>query len=273
MSDTFFGTFLLGSGAITTEQLQDAVLAQKQDRVLLGQIAVDQGMLTYDELQAVLTEQQMSGNRFGQIAREKGLLTEEQFRAILQVQSGNHLLLGEALVRKGYLSAADLNLRLREFDGINRAKEAEFSEQLSRHPRGPILHLCLDITRSYLGRLGYATKCGNLTYLLPEGEKAFPFFLEQSAGPEKQYLGIHLSRVGMRTMLGEEGGSMSLVEQHDEISQLLFNLNYIICEDLRKQGFAFKHGAVQSHPPDSGHHLCVRLSSFIDTLYITYSFD
>lgn len=272
MSDVFFGTFLLNKGAVTKEQLQEAVMAQKQDRILLGQLAVNQGMMSDAQLKDVLQVQQLSGKKFGQLAREKGLLTEDQFQTILALQAGNHVLLGEALVRKGFLSAAELSRNLHEFEQGNRQSEKAFVEELARHPRGPMLKICLDLTRNYLERLGYGTKCVALSDTLPDEAERFVFYLEQSARQERQYLGIHLSRTGMRMLLGEDGSRMTRMQQHDEVSQLLFNLNYIICDDFRKQGYIYKHGAVQSHTPATPYHLSVHLESFIDNLDISYSF-
>lgn len=272
MADAFFGSYLLGKGLISLEQLHAAVQAQKHDRLLLGQIAVNQGMITETQLQDILEKQHRSGLKFGQIAREQGLLSEEQFRMVLEIQASNHVLLGEALVRKGFLSPAILSRSLHDFEMQQRGNEQTFLETLSRHGRGSILKLCLDMTRSYLGRLGYATKCVCLSEVLPAESGTFAFYLEQTAGQDSHYLGIHLSRIGMRTLLGEEGEGMTLVHQHEEIAQLLFNLNYIICEDLRKQGLSYKHGAVQSHAPLCPHHLNVRLASFIDNLDVSYSF-
>ncbi len=273
MSDAFFGLFLLKHGVITTDQLQEAVLAQKQDRLLLGQIALNRGLLSESQLLDILAAQSRSGKKFGQIAREKGFLTESQFQEILEVQSSNHVLLGEALVRKGSVGAADLIHFVREFEKGIREKDAHFEQELARHPHGAILQLCLEITRNYLCRLGYATKSVGLTFELPVDSGRFSFYLEQLSGRSAQYLGIHLSNTGMNAILGEHYRDMPLVQQLEEISQVLFNLNYIICEELRRKGHPFKHGAIQTHAPATARHLNVRLVSFIDNLDLSYSYS
>lgn len=272
MADDFFGQYLVSKKVITGEQLQQAVMIQTQDRLLLGEIALKEGLLSNEQLQEILQEQRMSGQKFGQIARAKGYLDQQQFQNVLELQASNHVLLGEALVRLGVVGKGDLLLYLKDFAEQVQARETIFERELAGHPLSQVIQLCLRITQEYLNRMGYITKRSMLDFQLPE-PGVFSFFLEQTTPSGTNYLGLHLTALGAQTLLGEQGRDMGVARQHEEISQLLFNLNYIICQDLRKLGLGFKHGAIQCHAPVTRQHISMRLASFIDNLDISYSFN
>jgi hypothetical protein len=114
-----FGEFLLGQGLVKEDDLVSALDEQQQNKMPMGQMAVQKGFLGSKELFKVLTEQRKrarDANDFGRIALEMGMLNQEQVEALVEEQNTTNELLGNLLVSKGILPREKLVQTLRDYN-------------------------------------------------------------------------------------------------------------------------------------------------------------
>ena len=149
----FFGQFLLEKGAITREQLIDA-LEYQQSRVLkLGEIAVQQGYLTPEQVKFINEEQKRTDKLFGELAVELGYLTQEQLEKLITIQKNNHIFLGQILVDKGYISGQELSKYLEEFHKLQRPIENLKDLIPEQHEHFDAIQIILDMTIKLFRRM------------------------------------------------------------------------------------------------------------------------
>ncbi len=116
------GEFLLEKGLVKEEELVAALDDQQQNKMPMGQMAVQKGFLDSKSLFKVLTEQRKKlrdANDFGAIAVEMGLLNPKQIEELVESQSTTNELLGNLLVGKGILPREKLVEVLREYNSVN----------------------------------------------------------------------------------------------------------------------------------------------------------
>jgi len=100
-----FGLYLQKKGIISAEQLVDALEAQMNTLVPIGQIALEEGILSARDIFDVLRAQKDSPNeRFGDVAIEMGLMTRDHVMRLLMIQADRKRPLAEILVGQGALS-------------------------------------------------------------------------------------------------------------------------------------------------------------------------
>lgn len=104
----FFGAYLLSQGAITPEQLTDAIKALSDARIKLGTLAIHHGLMTAREVEEVCFLQTREDKKFGEIAVDRGYLTVAQVEELLETQTPDFLLLGQSLVDLNILDNASL---------------------------------------------------------------------------------------------------------------------------------------------------------------------
>lgn len=97
MINHLFGNYLVNTGKITQEQLEQVIAAQKKVRVKLGLIAVSEKLMTAEQADKVNNLQAIMDKRFGDIAVEKGYLTNEQVTRLLGLQGNAYLTFIQAL--------------------------------------------------------------------------------------------------------------------------------------------------------------------------------
>lgn len=112
-SNTFLGTFLVWRGAITFQQLLEALAHQRRSRPRLGELACQWGWLDARTLEAALGSRAPPG-RIAERAVRLGLLSAVQAKALLRHQQSLQRPLGQHLVRMGLLSAEELSGYLSE---------------------------------------------------------------------------------------------------------------------------------------------------------------
>ena len=114
-----FGEFLLSQELVQEEDLVAALDEQQQNKMPMGQMAVQKGFMDSKDLFRVLTEQRkrlQDNNDFGQIALEMGLLNERQVGELVESQSSANAKLGSILVEKGVLPQEKLIRVLRDYN-------------------------------------------------------------------------------------------------------------------------------------------------------------
>ena len=165
MEPKFFGQFLLEKGAITTEQLKDALEYQRQLTVKIGELAVNKGLISKKEAEFINLEQRRTDKLFGELAVELGFLTPEQLEKLIIIHQNNHIYLGQVLIEKGYLDKKQLTEFLDEFH--REQKPIENLENLipPKYSHSEELTTILDITVKLFRRMpNLILKLGKGTY-------------------------------------------------------------------------------------------------------------
>jgi hypothetical protein len=105
-TSSMIGQRLIEAGHITEQQLREALAAQGETGLLLGEVCMLKGWIDYSQLRECLPPMR---SRIGERLLSAGLITIEQlWKAILeQRQTGE--LLGEILVSNGYVKQAMLD--------------------------------------------------------------------------------------------------------------------------------------------------------------------
>ena len=147
----FFGQFLLERGALTGEQLLQAVEHQHSQHQKFGSYALRFGYLTLDEINGLHREQIYRPEKIGDLAIAKGFLTREQVAEILLRQKNDHLLLGEAIVKLGFMEREQLYLHLDEYHRLTLAEDLHMA--MDHFPEEPVLLKLCELFVGLLGRL------------------------------------------------------------------------------------------------------------------------
>jgi len=102
------GQFLYYSGMISWKDLIDAIVWQKKQRPLIGQIARDWNMLSWADIAKVLSTRR-PGERFGECSYRQGLINTFQQMALVGRQRRLQQPIGRHFISKGLFSDEDLN--------------------------------------------------------------------------------------------------------------------------------------------------------------------
>ncbi len=97
------GQFLYYSGIISWITLSKAIVWQRKQRPLIGQIARNWGMLSTDDIKEILTGRSYK-EYFGEYARRKGYITHFEFLALIGKQHKLQLPIGEYFIKQGIFS-------------------------------------------------------------------------------------------------------------------------------------------------------------------------
>uniref|UniRef100_A0A7C4EL19 Type II secretion system protein GspE N-terminal domain-containing protein n=1 Tax=Fundidesulfovibrio putealis TaxID=270496 RepID=A0A7C4EL19_9BACT len=100
----FFGDFLLRQGAVTPDQLRQALASQARSNRRMGDLCVEAGVMTPGQVEDVLDAQRGTDACFGQLAIARGYLRRKDLDALLFRQHVNQVHLGEALLTLGALT-------------------------------------------------------------------------------------------------------------------------------------------------------------------------
>lgn len=130
-----FGIHLVRTGAVSADQLIDALEDQLASRPQLGQLALQEGLLTMSQLFEVLSIQRMEEKPFGLIAVDKGFLSSSQLALLLMKQREMELKVTDLLVEYGAVSEEELTERHAQWKRENRRRETFAAGRLTT-PRG-----------------------------------------------------------------------------------------------------------------------------------------
>lgn len=104
MFDRIFANYLVESGKLSTQDLDNIFSIQDSKRVRLGVIAVSEKLMTIEQVEEVNQLQSILDKRFGDIAIEKGYLNSEQVGRLLVLQGNSYLAFVQSVVDGGYLT-------------------------------------------------------------------------------------------------------------------------------------------------------------------------
>lgn len=102
-----FGHYLYHRGLITYAQLINALVWQRQQRPVLGELAINLGWLKKEDTLQV-SQQRGPYARFGERAIRMGLLSPGQVKALILYQRTMQKKLGQYFVEKGILSSEEI---------------------------------------------------------------------------------------------------------------------------------------------------------------------
>lgn len=153
MAVKFFGQFLLERGAVTREQLLEAVAYQEAKNLKLGDYAVSKGYLTAEQLTRINDEQQRTDMRIGELAVLMGMITRPKLDELLMMQKNDHVMIGEAFVRKGLLTPDVVERELVAF----REDQRPYAHSVATAPEGSddAVVASADITMKMLQRVAH----------------------------------------------------------------------------------------------------------------------
>lgn len=112
-ASSLIGQRLIEAGFLTEEQLREALVAQGQTGLLLGEICLLKGWLTYEQLKECLPPLR---TRLGEKLLAHGYISMEQLWLALLEQRLSGARLGEILVDRGWIDKVTLD-RLRQKAG------------------------------------------------------------------------------------------------------------------------------------------------------------
>ncbi len=113
------GQFLYYSGCVSWKTYINAIIWQKQQRPLVGQIAVDWGILSPKDIQKILIGRDYR-EKFGEIAVRRGYLTPYKLMAILGKQRKLQCPMGDYFVRSGNLTLRKMETMVKKQHDHNR---------------------------------------------------------------------------------------------------------------------------------------------------------
>lgn len=158
MVEYILGNYLVDTGKITKEQLQQVLTSQDTVRVKLGLIAVEEGMMTMEQADEVNRMQSVMDQRFGDIAVIKGYLTEDQIGKLLKKQGSPYLMFIQALVDEQMVTMEEIDGLLNDFRRINGYSNSEL-EDIKSDDVDRILPLLLpEEAKKYLEVIGAAVR-------------------------------------------------------------------------------------------------------------------
>lgn len=274
----FLGQYLVGNGLISEDQLDEAIRLQKESSVLVGTIALKQGFLDEDQLNHLIKRQIEVDEQIGTLAIQEGFMREDQLEAVLSIQGENHVYLGESLVRMGAISNEALNEALRDFEIQIVAQEQHVREEIEHLPVARELLVILDVVLRYFYRLGHAVHIVGRSGATPDYVE-YLFCAEHIVKKQKmRYMGLGMPGLLVESMaqgarLGErfhEPGANAM----ENMSELTFNLNYLVCKAMKDAGLRVKHGSVfVGFPPRiSAQFICIDVETATSPMAITYSY-
>ena len=131
MFDQIFGNYLVSSGYLSSDDLNDVIESEKQVRVKLGLIAVTEKLMTKEQADEVNQLQAMMDKRFGDIAVEKGYLTDEQVGRLLKKQGNIYMLFVQTLIDKNLMTLDEIDMMLGRFQSMEGFSDSEMDDLVS----------------------------------------------------------------------------------------------------------------------------------------------
>lgn len=153
MAVKFFGQFLVGQGAVTSEALLHAIELQERTNLKLGEMALAMGYLTADDIERAHTAQQTKDLNFGDMLVALGILSTTQLQEVIARQKATHLYIGEALIKVGALTPAKLEACLADFKADQAPYVADRIELPAGLPQQALWETAVDMTYKMITRV------------------------------------------------------------------------------------------------------------------------
>ena len=244
MAMNFLGQFLLQRGAITEEQLADALEYRREHTRRTGDLALERGALTPRQVTCVLREQEKTDQPFGEIALQRGYLSEEALDDILFSQVVCCVYLGEALLERGHLSRERYDVLLGEYDQIESGRRMNVRYLYEDAPENKILAtLVVALDKAFTRFAGESAKVDKIGGELGEAQYNHSFLLQAALEEGSKILGrIYLSKNTARRLAEAfpETGSAGGGTKPFELKRFFRIVNRYFRSGLEQHGFSLK---------------------------------
>lgn len=131
MFNQIFGKYLVDSGRLTEEQLQDVIESEAEVRVKLGLIAVAEKLLTKEQADEINQLQTIMDKRFGDIAVMKGYLNEETVASLLKKQANVYMLFCQTLIDKEIMTLEEVDQALADYQTMEGFTHSDMDDLVS----------------------------------------------------------------------------------------------------------------------------------------------
>jgi hypothetical protein len=262
MSVQFFGEYLVHKQVITIDQLESAIRYQKQGNQQIGRLAVQCGYMSEEQVEKVIALQSRINDKFGQIAIQQNFLSRGQLEKLLTAQAENYIYLGEVISKMGIKDSQTINTHLNQYRRETNKHNIHFDMELNELPENEVLRHLVDSSVNYFFRLGVMVKKDALIQQeeLPKDSPMHSFFAKQMINRQDYFFGIiipdALLAYFVETILGDESRNLSVEEKNMLLDEVVYNLNYVICNELKKKGYNAKYGA-SGYMPKEGRQVAV----------------
>lgn len=115
MFDRMLGPYLVRTGLLTQEQLDEVYATQEETRAKLGVIAVGEKLMNMAQAEEVNAAQALEDKLFGDIAVEKGYLTAEQLARIIEMQGNAFHTFSQVIADKRFLTMDDIKRATKDY--------------------------------------------------------------------------------------------------------------------------------------------------------------
>ena len=158
MVEYILGNYLVGSGKISSEQLEVVVQQLDKIRVKLGLIAVAEGMMTLAQADEVNRLQSVMDKRFGDIAIEKGYLTDDQIGNLLKAQGNTYMSFVQSLVNEGFVKMEEIDTIFEGYREENGFTKSDMESLKSDEPERIVPLFLTAETMKYADVIGVAVR-------------------------------------------------------------------------------------------------------------------
>jgi len=128
-------SFLVEREAVGTQDLAEALVAQRRSRPPLGAVAQEAGDMSRDEVESVLLYQRLDrSRRFGEIALDLGYLSNHQLDRNLRIQRSRERSLLQVLIDMSVLPrdrAGELASLYTQFASDTEVRDIELSGEIT----------------------------------------------------------------------------------------------------------------------------------------------
>ena len=274
----FLGQYLVGNELITESQLHEAIHLQKENNVLIGNVALEEGIIDEEQLDYLIHRQLGVDERLGTLAVTEGFMTEEHLELVLSIQGKNHLFLGESLLRLGTISEECLGKAIKDFETQIISQENFVRERISHLPMAAELLITLGTTLRFFYRLGYAIRIIDIVENLPYGFQHLYFYCSEQHFKREgtRYVGLGMPHALVQSVVQEsiryDRFNASRADIMENMSQMIFNLNYLVCKEMKKSGIHVKHGIAFISMPssDCSGGVCIEMETVTNSMIFAY---
>ena len=248
MVEYILGNYLVGTGKISSEQLEVVVEQLDKIRVKLGLIAVAEGMMTLAQAEEVNRLQSVMDKRFGDIAVEKGYLTDDQIGNLLKAQGNTYMSFVQSLVNEGFVKMEEIDTIFDGYREENGFTKSDMETLKSDEPERIVplfltpetmqysdivgvavrtIIRCVD-RHMYIGKASIKENCEikNATLQEVQGEGGYV------AGFEEQYGGL----LKMASIFGQEDFKDMNIDALDAAGEFLNCVNGLYASALSMNG-------------------------------------
>ena len=248
MVEYILGNYLVGSGKISSEQLETVVQQLDKIRVKLGLIAVAEGMMTLAQADEVNRLQSVMDKRFGDIAMEKGYLTDDQIGNLLKAQGNTYMSFVQSLVNEGFVKMEEIDTIFDGYREENGFTKSDMETLKSDEPERIVPLFLTAETMKYADIVGVAVRtiirCVDRHMYIGKACEKTDFEIKNAALQEIQGEGGHVAGfveqygglLKLASVFGQEDFEKMDIDALDAVGEFLNCVNGLHASALSMNG-------------------------------------